>query len=39
MVGALANLGHHVSDQAVGNVLRRRGILTSSRAQVKDHLG
>ena len=26
IVGALANLGHHVSDQAVGNVLRRHGI-------------
>jgi hypothetical protein len=26
MVGALANLGHPVSDQTVGNILRRRGI-------------
>jgi transposase InsO family protein len=26
MVGALANLGHRVSDQTVGNVLRRHGI-------------
>ena len=26
IVGALANLGHHVSDQTVGNVLRRQGI-------------
>jgi hypothetical protein len=26
MVGALANLGHSVSDQTVGNVLKRRGI-------------
>ena len=26
IVGALANLGHHVSDQTVGNVLRRHGI-------------
>src|SRR6516162_3320652 len=26
IVGALANLGHEVSDQAVGNVLRRHGI-------------
>jgi putative transposase len=26
VVGALANLGHEVSDQTVGNVLRRRGI-------------
>src|SRR5215470_10998497 len=26
MVGALANLGHSVSDQTVGNVLKRHGI-------------
>jgi hypothetical protein len=26
IVGALANLGHPVSDQTVGNILRRRGI-------------
>src|SRR5215510_14738582 len=26
IVGALANLGHHVSDQTVGNVLRHHGI-------------
>ena len=26
IVGALANLGHYVSDQTVGNVLRRHGI-------------
>ena len=26
IVGALANLGHHVSDQTVGNVLRRHSI-------------
>ena len=26
IVGALANLGHHLSDQTVGNVLRRHGI-------------
>ena len=26
IVGALANLGHHVSDQTVGNVLRRHGM-------------
>jgi putative transposase len=25
-VGALANLGHTVSDQTVGNILRRQGI-------------
>src|ERR1700721_2548981 len=26
IVGALANLGHEISDQTVGNVLRRRGL-------------
>src|ERR1700691_1911442 len=26
IVGALANLGHSVSDQTVGNILRRRGV-------------
>jgi len=26
MVGVLTNLGYHVSDQTVGNILRRRGI-------------
>jgi putative transposase len=26
IVGALANLGHHLSDQTMGNVLRRHGI-------------
>jgi hypothetical protein len=26
IVGALANLGHHLSDQTVGNILRRQGI-------------
>jgi putative transposase len=26
IVGALANLGYHVSDQTIGNVLRRHGI-------------
>ena len=26
IVGALANLGHEVSDQTAGNVLRRHGI-------------
>jgi putative transposase len=29
IVGALANLGHEVSDQTVGNVLRRHGIPTA----------
>src|SRR5215475_1686631 len=26
MVGALANLGHSVSDQTIGNILKRHGI-------------
>jgi len=31
IVGALANLGHHVCDQTVGNVLRRHGIPTAPK--------
>jgi len=31
IVGALANMGHHVSDQTVGNVLRRHGIEPAPR--------
>jgi putative transposase len=31
IAGALANLGHEVSDQTVGNVLRRRGIPPAPR--------
>jgi transposase InsO family protein len=31
IVGALANLGHHLSDQTVGNVLRRHGIEPAPR--------
>jgi transposase InsO family protein len=46
IVGALANLGHEVSDQTVGNVLKRHGVLpapertkTTTWAQfVKSHL-
>jgi putative transposase len=35
IVGALANLGHHVSDQTVGNILRRHGIAPApKRSQV-----
>ena len=30
IVGALANLGHEVSDQTVGNILKRHGIPTAS---------
>ena len=29
IVGALANLGHQVSDQTVGNILRRMGMATA----------
>ena len=29
IAGALANLGHEVSDQTVGNVLRRHGLTTA----------
>ena len=31
IAGALANLGHHVSDQTVANVLRRHGIPTAPK--------
>jgi putative transposase len=31
MVGGLANLGHSVSDQTVGNVLKRHGIAGAMR--------
>src|SRR5215831_9970001 len=31
IAGALANLGHHVSDQTVGNVLTRHGIPTAPK--------
>ncbi len=35
IVGALANLGHHLSDQTVGNILRRHGIAPApKRSQV-----
>ena len=47
MVGALANLGHGVSDQTVGNVLKRHGIspapqrkhTTSWRDFIRAHMG
>ena len=42
IVGALANLGHEVSDQTVGNVLRRNGIgpapIRQSRTTWKDFI-
>ena len=31
MVGALANLGHQLSDQTVGNILRRHGIVPAPK--------
>ena len=35
IAGALANLGHHVSDQTIGNVLKRHGIAPApKRSQV-----
>jgi hypothetical protein len=35
IVGALANLGHTVSDQTVGNILRRHGIAPApKRSQI-----
>src|SRR5476651_2008992 len=47
IVGALANLGHEVSDQTVGNVLRRHGLppaperkhTTTWAAFIRAHLG
>ena len=41
IVGALANLGHEVSDQTVGNVLKRHGLLPAPRAgeEENDHVG
>jgi putative transposase len=31
IVGVLANLGHHISDQTVGNILRRHDIAPAPR--------
>jgi putative transposase len=31
IAGALANLGHHISDQTVGNILRRHGIAPAPK--------
>jgi putative transposase len=31
IVGAMGNLGHHLSDQTVGNILRRHGIAPAPR--------
>ena len=31
MVGALANLGHQLSDQTVGNILRRHGMAPAPK--------
>jgi hypothetical protein len=39
IVGALANLGHEVSDQTVGNVLRRHGLPPAPARKANDHLG
>ena len=38
IVGALANLGFEVSDQTVGNVLRRHGVPPRAGAQAHDHM-
>jgi len=35
MVGALANLGHQVSDQTVGNILKRHGIAPAPKRSQK----
>jgi hypothetical protein len=38
IVGALANLGHCVSDQTVGNVLRRYGIPPAPKRSQKTRM-
>src|SRR5690349_24805789 len=38
IVGALANLGHRLSDQTVGNILCRRDIPTGSPAEEGNEL-
>jgi hypothetical protein len=38
LAGALAHPGYDISDQAVGNILKRRGIPTSPRASQNDDL-
>src|SRR5664280_679342 len=38
IVGALANLGHEVSDQTVGNVLQRHGLPPAPERKAHDHL-
>jgi hypothetical protein len=39
IAGALANLGCEISDQTVGNVLRRPRFAASAGAQAYDHVG
>jgi len=38
IVDALANLGYHLSDQTVGNILRRHGIAPARETESNDHL-
>src|SRR2546425_272864 len=38
IVGALANLGYTISDQTVGNILKRHGPPPGARAQDYDHM-
>src|SRR5256885_8071582 len=38
IVGALANLGHTVSDQTVGNILKRHGLPPAPEPPDDDHL-
>ena len=38
IAGALAHLGYTVSDQTVGNILKRHGIPPSTDASTDDHL-
>jgi putative transposase len=31
IAGALANVGHHVSDQMIGNILKRHGVAPAPK--------
>ena len=39
IAGALANLGHHVSEQAIGNILKRHRISPATKTQPKWSVG
>ena len=39
IAGALANLGYEISDQTVGNVMRRHGLPPAPERKAHDHMG